>query len=210
MERRTVLKALAAAGVAAVGLTACGNSDNAQSASSTAAAEEKVDKTLTGFYVSNQNVDFRSMYPTYTFKIATFGLQTVETYADGSYCLTQSTSSFSGGLVFSDDGSHDEVPRGSTTYRYTGTYTSAEESGLLTLTLSAPTAVATVDTLSTGSTGCGYVNTEAWTEAMGDRVGGENGTMSAEDYLASVTYPELTLIVDQETASFDYTPLSES
>ena len=210
MERRTVLKALAAAGVAAVGLTACGNSDNSQSVSSTAAAEEKVDKTLTGFYTSTQNVSFFSAYPQYTYKQATFSLQTVETYADGSYCLTQMDSNFSGTLTFADDGTHEEVPRGANTTRYYGTFTATEESGLLTLVLSAPTAVAVASSFSVGDVALGYLDTAAWTEEMGTRAGGENGTISAEDYLASVSYPEQTLIVDEATGSFDFTPLSES
>lgn len=177
------------------GLTACGNSKAA-------------DKTLNGYYTSTQNVSFFSAYPAYTFKQATFSVQTLETYADGTYCLTSVDSNFSGTLTFADDGNHEEVPRGVNSTKYYGTFTSKEESGLLTVTLSKPTSVAVASNYSVGEAVLGYLNTAAWTDEMGTLVGGENGAMSAADYLASVAFGEISVIIDTATDTFNYTTLN--
>lgn len=176
------------------GLTACGGGS--------------ADKTLTGYYTSTQNVRFSSFYPTYTFKQATFSVQTLEIYSDNTYCLTATDSNFSGTLTFADDGTHEEVPRGVNSTKYFGTFTSKEESGLLTITLSAPTSVAVASNFSVGDAVLGYLNTEAWTDEMGTLAGGENGAMSAADYLASVAFKEISVIIDTATDTFDYTVLT--
>lgn len=150
-----------------------------------------------------------SAYPQYTFKQATFSVETLEIYADGTYCLTSVDSNFSGSLTFADDGNHEEIPRGVNSTKYFGTFTSKEESGLMTVTLSAPTSVAVASNYSVGEAAVlGYLNTAAWTDEMGALVGGENGTMSAEDYLASVTFGEVSIIIDTATDTFDYTVLN--
>lgn len=197
MKKNVVKKiaALAMAGSMLVGLTACGNGESA-------------DKTLNGYYTSTQNVAFFSAYPEYTYKQATFSVQTLETYEDGTYCLTAVDSNFSGTLTFADDGTHEEVPRGVNSTKYYGTFSAQEESGLLTITLSAPGSVAVASNFSVGESVLGYLNTDAWTDEMGTLAGGENGAMSAEDYLASVAFDEISLIVDTATDTFDYTDLT--
>ena len=166
--------------------------------------------SLEGYYQSTQNVDFLSAYPEYTFKQATFGTESIEVYSDGTYCLTNTTSSFSGDLLFNDDGTHSEVPRGDGSMRFYGTYEKTEDSGLLTLKLSAPTSVVVGSIYSVGDTeALGYLNTQAWTDEMGSRVGGESGSMTAEEYLESVSYPEMDVIIDTSTGSFDYVNLSQ-
>lgn len=192
----TKIAAMAMAIALLVGLTACGSN------------EAPADKTLNGYYTSTQNVSFFSAYPAYTFKQATFSVQTLETYADGTYCLTSVDSNFSGTLTFADDGNHEEVPRGVNSTKYFGTFTSKEESGLLTVTLSAPTSVAVASNYSVGEAVLGYLNTAAWTDDMGAVAGGENGAMSAEDYLASVAFSEISVIIDTATDTFDYTDLT--
>lgn len=192
----TKIAAMAMAIALLAGLTACGGNDKA------------ADKTLNGYYTSTQNVAFMSAFPQYTFKQATFSVQTLETYADGTYCLTAVDSNFSGALLFSDEGTHEEVPRGVNSTKYFGTFTSKEESGLLTVTLSAPTSVAVASNYSVGEAVLGYLNTAAWTDEMGALVGGENGAMSAEDYLASVAFSEVSVIIDTATDTFDYTVLN--
>lgn len=191
----TKIAAMAMAVVMLAGLAACGGNASAN-------------KTLNGYYTSTQNVSFFSAYPQYTYKQATFSVQTLETYSDGTYCLTAVDSNFSGTLTFADDGSHEEVPRGVNSTKYFGTFTSAEESGLLTVTLSAPTSVAVASNFSVGEAVLGYLNTAAWTDEMGALVGGENGAMSAEDYLASVAFSEISIIIDTATDTFDYTVLT--
>ncbi len=192
----TKIAAMAMAITLLASLAACGSN------------EAPADKTLNGYYTSTQNVSFFSAYPEYTFKQATFSVQTLETYADGTYCLTSVDSNFSGSLTFADDGNHDEVPRGVNSTKYFGAYTSDEESGLLTVTLSAPTSVAVASNYSVGEAVLGYLNTADWTDEMGTVAGGENGVMSAEDYLASVTFDEITVIIDTATDTFDYTVLN--
>ncbi len=177
------------------GLAACGGNAPAE-------------KTLNGYYTSTQNVSFFSAYPQYTYKQATFSVQTLETYSDGTYCLTAVDSNFSGTLTFADDGNHEEVPRGVNSTKYYGTFTSKEESGLLTVTLSAPTSVAVASNFSVGEAVLGYLNTAAWTDEMGTVAGGENGAISAEDYLASVAFGEVSIIIDTATDTFDYTALT--
>lgn len=198
MKKKLVIKlaAMAMAIALLAGLTACGGQNAA------------ADKTLNGYYTSTQNVSFVSAYPAHTFKQATFSVQTLETYADGTYCLTAVDSNFSGSLTFADDGNHEEVPRGVNSTKYFGTFTSAEQSGLLTVTLSAPTSVAVASNYSVGESVLGYLNTAAWTDDMGTVAGGENGAMSAEDYLASVAFNEISIIVDTATDTFDYTVLT--
>ena len=192
----TKIAAMAMAIALLAGLTACGSN------------EAPADKTLNGYYTSTQNVTFISAYPQYTFKQATFSVQTLETYADGTYCLTAVDSNFSGTLTFADDGTHEEIPRGVNSTKYFGTFTSTEQSGLLTVTLSAPTSVAVASNYSVGDTVLGYLNTAAWTDEMGTLVGGENGAMSAADYLASVAFGESSIIIDTATDTFDYTVLT--
>lgn len=163
---------------------------------------------LNGYYTSNANVDFFSAFPNYTYKQATFGIQVLETYSDGTYRLTQNNTMFSGGLLFNDDGTSDAIPRGANITQYLGTFTSNESDGLLTVTLSVPTAVVMNSSYSTGTAPIGYVNTTAWTDTMGAAVGGDNGAMSAKDYLASVAYGETSVVVDTASALFDYAPLA--
>lgn len=195
---------LAMTGALALSVTACGSSDGETKEG------KKQEAVLNGYYSSTQNVDFLSAFPEYTFKQATFGLQTIETYGDGTYCLTTTDSSFSGSLTFSDDGNHEEVPRGASSMKFYGTYTSEEEQGLMTLTLSAPKSVVTASTYSVGEDILGYLNTDAWTEEMGSRAGGEEGAMTAEEYLKSVSYDEISVIVDAATNTFDYTKTSQA
>lgn len=192
----TKLAAMAMAIALLAGLTACGSSD------------APTGKTLNGYYTSTQNVSFFSAYPEYTFKQATFSVQTLETYSDGTYCLTAVDSNFSGSLTFADDGNHEEVPRGVNSTKYFGTFTASEESGLMTVTLAAPTSVAVASNYSVGEAVLGYLNTEAWTDDMGALAGGENGPMSAQDYLASVAFSEVSVIIDTATDTFDYTVLT--
>lgn len=194
MKKAVVKKlvVLVMAVVLVLGMTACG-------------AKEKV---MNGYYTSSQNVSFFSAYPAYTFKQATFSVQTLETYNDGTYCLTATDSNFSGELLFSDDGTHSEVPRGVNSTKYYGTYTQKEESGLLTLTLSSPTSVAVASNYSVGGAVLGYLDTNAWTDEMGTLAGGEAGAVSASDYLKKVAFSEVSIVVDTATDSFDYTVLS--
>lgn len=192
MKKRTLkrITTMVLALTMAFGLSACG--------------KEEAKGQLTGYYASTSNVAFRSAYPEHTFKQATFGVQNIETFSDNTYCLTDTETFYSGALEFNDNGKYDVVPRGANITKYYGTYTAADEGGLVTLVLSKPTAVISNSSYSAGANPVGYVNTNAWTDAMGTAVGGDGPALSAEEYLESAAFPETTIIVDAAKTSFDY------
>ena len=163
-----------------------------------------VQTELSGLYASNENVAFMSAYPAYTYKQATFSVQTIEIYTDNTYCLTNTSTMFSGALTFSDSGEHTEVPRGSDITKYYGTFTSKDEEGLKTITMSTATSVVANLSFGTSKAGIGYVNTKEWTEAMGTATGTAGATLTAEQYLAKVALPETSVIVDTTNSLFQY------
>lgn len=198
MEKNLLKKALVtvSAMMMLVGVVACGN--GADSKNSDGGGDS------TGYYASTTNVKFTSAYPEHTFKQATFGVQTLETFSDNTYCLTDTETFFSGELEFNDNGKYDVVPRGANIVKYYGSVVSADEEGLITLELSKPTAVITHSSYSAGSNPIGYLNTHEWTEQMGQAVAGEGPALSADEYLESKAFSDTTVIIDSAQASFDY------
>ena len=190
-----VLLAAAAVCAAVMAFTACGGAP-----------------ALTATYGSSSHT-FMSFYPDLTFKRLTTVVQTINVYDDGSYMLVQNSRSLSGDLSFDPSNTGDTdisgvSDRGYETKIFYGTYTSAEEDGMITLTISAPTGAVYVS--SGGTMGGGYYTTYAWTDEMSAAAGGENGAMTAEQYLESVSYGEKSIIVDTSTMSFTYVDLSAS
>lgn len=190
-----VLLAAAAVCAAVMAFTACGGAP-----------------ALTATYGSSSHT-FMSFYPGHTFKRLTTIVQTINVYDDGTYMLVQNSRSLSGSLAFDPSNSGDTdisgvSNRGYETKIFYGTYTSAEEEGMITLTISAPTGAVYVS--SGGAMGGGYYTTYAWTDKMSAAAGGENGAMTAEQYLESVSYGEKSIIVDTSTMSFTYVDLSAS
>ena len=190
-----VLLAAAAVCAAVMAFTACGGAP-----------------ALTATYGSSSHT-FMSAYPGYTFKQLTTIVQTINVYDDGTYMLVQNSRSLSGDLSFDPSNSGDTdisgvSNRGYETKIFYGTYTSAEEEGMITLTISAPTGAVYVS--SGGAMGGRYYTTYAWTDEMSAAAGGENGAMTAEQYLESVSYGEKSIIVDTSTMSFTYVDLSAS
>ena len=158
-------------------------------------------------YLSTQNVEFLSAYPEHTFKQAAFGVQTLELIGEDKYELTSTVTYYSGALEFNDNGTHDEVPRGTDVMVYYGSYAANEEDGLLTIDLEKPETIVSNISLSAGSAEVGYVNTNKWTDDMGAAVGGDSGSISAADYLEKEAFDAMTVIVETDTASFDYIQL---
>ena len=190
-----VLLAAAAVCAAVMAFTACGGAP-----------------ALTATYGSSSHT-FMSAYPGYTFKQLTTIVQTINVYEDGTYMSVQNSRSLSGDRSFDPSNSGDTdisgvSNRGYETKIFYGTYTSAEEEGMITLTISAPTGAVYVS--SGGAMGGGYYTTYAWTDEMSAAAGGENGAMTAEQYLESVSYGEKSIIVDTSTMSFTYVDLSAS
>lgn len=155
-------------------------------------------------YLSTQNVEFLSAYPEYTFKQASFGTQTLELIDEETYKLTSTKSHHSGDLEFSDDGNYSQVPRGADVMVYYGSYTATDADGLLTIDLEKPEDIVANISHSAGDMPIGYLNTTAWTDEMGEAAGGEGGSISADEFLEREAFEAMTVIVDEETASFDY------
>lgn len=188
-----VLLAAAAVCAAVMAFTACGGAP-----------------ALTATYGSSSHT-FMSFYPGHTFKRLTTIVQTINVYDDGTYMLVQNSRSLSGSLAFDPSNTGDTdisgvSDRGYETKVFYGTYISAEEEGMVTLDISAPTSVIYIS--SGGAGGNSYYNTLAWTDAMGAAAGGEDGTMTAEQYLESVSYSEKSLLVDTTTMTFPYVDLT--
>ena len=125
---------------------------------------------MTGRYISTQNIAFVSAYPQYTFKMATFGIQTLELYDDGTYRLIATENSFSGGLIFADD----------------GTYEAISDSGLLMVTLSAPTGLEVTSSNS--------IETKSATAEGTD----------LETLLAKFGFADTDIMIDEATGVFDF------
>ena len=138
-------------------------------------------------YVSTQNVDFMSAYPEYTFKMATFGIEYLDLLEDGTYVLTDAENSFSGALTFADDGTYEVVPRGCDIRTFTGTYEAISDSGLLMVTLSAPTAVEVISSNSVF----------------------EMDTTDTAALLEQYGFEETMVMVDEATGVFDYVPIAK-
>lgn len=155
-------------------------------------------------YLSTQNVEFLSAYPEFTFKQASFGTQTLELIGEETYKLTSTISHHSGDLEFNDDGNHSQVPRGADVMVYYGSYTATDQDGLLTIDLDKPEDIVANLSQSAGDMPIGYLNTTAWTDEMGEAVGGEEGSLSVDEFLENEAFEPTTVIVDEETASFDY------
>ena len=176
-------------------LGACGSNND----SDTISQEE--------IYLSTQNVGFMSAFPESTFKQASFGTQTLELIGEETYKLTSTISHHSGELEFSDDGNHSQVPRGADVMVYYGSYTATDQDGLITIDLDKPEDIVANLSHSAGDMSIGYLNTTAWTDEMGEAAGGEEGSLSADEFLENEAFEPTTVIVDEGTASFDYIQL---
>ena len=164
---------------------------------------------LTGSYNSGAHLDFFSAYPLATYRQMTCLVQNLKTYDDGTYILTVSSTTFSGGLSFDPEGTGNQnasaTPRGSEVKEYYGTCTSTEEDGLVTITLTMPTRV-TLNTRSTSVIGY-YADSNMWTDEMGEKTGSAEEPLTAEQFLAKHAFQETIIIANRAAVDFDYTRL---
>ena len=167
--------------------------------------------TLDAVYNSG-TFTFMSAYPNFTFKQLTTSVQSLKTYSDGTYELTVTSKNLSGELAFDPSDSGDTSTsgtndRGQLVDIYYGTFTSTEEEGFLTVTLSSPTEIVKSATGNV-STGTYYYNTLAWTDAMGQAAAGEgNPALTEEEYIAANAFVETSIMIDIANNSFTYTNL---
>lgn len=164
---------------------------------------------VTGKYVSaEQKIDYTTFLPTYTYKNLTVTTQDLTLYDDNTYCFTVRRASLigaAGGLNFPDIiTSDDKVVTEEGGVKITSYYGPAaviEDSGIMTVTLSAPIRIAhnqsRGDASSTGTSDYGFIDTENWTERMTAITG-----KTAADYLSENTIAEATVIVDVSHGTF--------
>ena len=121
--------------------------------------------TLTGEYLSNNSYSYANMLPTYNYYYVTFSGQTLETYSDGTYCLTVNEIMYSN-VSFGPDVPTDQATandRGQKVTKYYGTFTQEidpDDDTLAFVTINTPTRVVFA------SSGYPTLDTANWTEEM--------------------------------------------
>ena len=121
--------------------------------------------TLTGEYLSNNSYSYANMLPKYNYYYVTFSGQTLETYSDGTYCLTVNEIMYSN-VSFGPDvanGKETANDRGQKVTKYYGTFTQESDPSDETLsfiTINVPERVVFA------SSGYTTLDTANWTEEM--------------------------------------------
>lgn len=121
--------------------------------------------TLTGEYLSNNSYSYANMLPTYNYYYVTFSGQTLETYSDGTYCLTVNEIMYSN-VSFGPDvpsGNETANDRGQKVTKYYGTFNQESDPSDETLsfiTINVPERVVFA------SSGYPTLDTANWTEEM--------------------------------------------
>ncbi|MBQ7002253.1 MAG: hypothetical protein IJN67_14660 [Oscillospiraceae bacterium] len=180
-----------------------------------AAEEAKV----TGMYLSPAKLSYQNMRPTYNYYLTTFAHQELTILDDNTYCLIVSESTFSALELAESTNDAKGNERTNSITKYYGTYTSQVnelDEDLLDITISAPTRVVkTYDQTY-------WLDTDNWTDQMGKLVVPATGydqttgapiydenaePWTAEQYLKSMAFSEVTIQANQKTFSFDFTEL---
>ncbi len=121
--------------------------------------------TLTGEYLSNNEYSYTNMLPMHKYYFVTFSGQTLETYSDGTYCLTVNEIMYSN-VSFGPDVPTDQATandRGQKVTKYYGTFTQEvdpDDDTLAFVTINTPTRVVFA------SSGYPTLDTANWTEEM--------------------------------------------
>ena len=121
--------------------------------------------TLTGEYLSNNEYSYTNMLPAYEYYFVAFSGQTLETYSDGTYCLTVNEIMYSN-VSFGPDvanGKETANDRGQKVTKYYGTFTQEvdpDDDTLAFVTINTPTRVVFA------SSGYPTLDTANWTEEM--------------------------------------------
>lgn len=119
----------------AFGLAACANNESSQSvapsssddATSSSQITDETKATLVESYVSEGKLEYMNMRPTYNYYMTTFKFEVIDLYSDNTYCLTHSSSTFSG-LILPEEGNDatgNEKENNIT--KYFGTYSKAAD-----------------------------------------------------------------------------------
>lgn len=174
---------------------------------------------ITGMYLSPAKLSYTNMRPQYNYYLTTFAHQELTLNDDGTYCLVVSESTFSALELAESTSDAKGNERTNSITKYYGTYTSQIndlDEDLLDVTLSAPTRV--VMTYDQNY----WLDTDNWDDNMakvvippagidtntGAAIKDENAApWTAEQYLASKAFADVTIQANQKTASFDFVEL---
>lgn len=206
MKKHTKLVTLFLAGAMALSLAACSGGGGGSSAGG----------KVTGVYLSPANLSYQNMRPQYNYYLTTFTHEELTLMDNNTYCLVLSSSTFSALELAESTNDAKGNERANSIYKLYGACTSKTndlDDDLLDVTLSAPTRVV----LSNDQTY--WLDTDNWNDSMGKVVVpptgyDDNGNpiydqnaepWTAQQYLEDIAFPEMTIQVNQKTASFDYT-----
>ena len=160
--------------VMTVALAACGGGSSAK---------------LTGVYNSDKSIRYANMQPTYNYFYFVISQQTIETYDDGTYCLTATGVMYSN-VTFGADVPADKYTaneQGTVNTKYYGTFTETDTTeDDTTLVLAKPTRVVY------SKKGQSYIDTANWTDAMAEvtrptdpQTGNKGDALDKDAYLES-------------------------
>lgn len=143
--------------------------------------------TLTGSYVSENDITYQNFLPTYNYYYATITNQQLDTYDDDTYVLTVTTTSFSNISLGADVAEGEETwnDRGHSVTRYYGDCVITEDSSddsVLYITISEPSRVVFTMNTDISSSAAAYYDTDNWTDDMTEASGSD-----AASYLATYT-----------------------
>lgn len=186
--------------LAACLLTACGTAEEVK---------------VVGMYLSPAKLTYQNFRPTYNYYLTTFTHQELTLNDDGTYCLIVSESTFSALELAESTNDAKGNERTNSIYKYYGNYTSQVnelDEDLLDIVLTAPTRVVATNDQSY------WLDTDNWDDKMakvvippagidtntGAAIADENAEpWTAEQYLASKAFADVTIQANQKTASFD-------
>ncbi len=190
----------------------------------TACGEGEKQPAVTGTYMSTNAFRWMNMVPQYNYFTLTYTAQQIQTFDDGTYCVTVNSETYSNVRFGSDVNNKLEYlgydldekgqptgeqktlkaspnDRGHSITKYYGTFTSKDEGdGDMTLTLARPTRI--VDNKSGDAV---TRDTDAWTEAMAKSVTDHNGTQQMDkdgNPLTGVTYIDSLVSADWSVEVF--------
>ena len=168
---------------------------------------------IKGVYLSPAKADYNNMRPTYNFYLYNFAQSEVTLYEDGTYMVIVTDSTFSAVELSESTSDHTENERTNQITKFFGTYTAVTnelDEDLLDVTFAKPTRIVKSFDQSY------WLDTDNWTEKAGKataekqydgttgEVISEGEPKTAEQYLAENAFDEVTLSVNEKTASLDF------
>lgn len=192
------------------GSKASNNGGNNSVQNSTQTSNKTPDDTpsevkLTGSYASPASLTYMNMRPNYNYYVTAFTFQTLDTYSDNTYCLTVSSTSYSGLVLPQEGNDATGSERENYVIRYFGDFSSKAnelDETILDVKLSVPNRIIRNQDANT------FVDTADFKPYSYTGAGNNVITYeTAEDFLKAYAFKEITISVTTSTASFDYQTL---